>query len=128
MRYNKANGWPNKEAFLFEFDFYYGNKLYFKATVSPPIDYVDYDEKLVQILNTVKGVRTSLGEKWKVFFIEETGWELEKNVLSYNEDLSKTIDHFIDKMTPRIEAITNAILDHKDELLTLKEIYERNND
>jgi hypothetical protein len=76
LRYKKANGWPSKEAFLFEFEFYYGDKLHFKTGVSPAVDYKDYDQKLVEILKKVDGVRESLGESWKVFFIETINWPL----------------------------------------------------
>lgn len=121
LKYKRANGWPNKEAFLFEFDFYVGNRLSFKSTISPAVDYYDYDKRIFQIIGSMEGANAKAAEKWSVHFHETMNWNLEKIMLDWNEKHEKRLDNFIEDIKPLVARIEAELLKHKDELLELKE-------
>ena len=85
LKYKRANGWPDKEAFLFEIDFHNGKNIIFRTVVSPPKDYEAYDERIVEILGTLEGVQKKLGQKWKCHFTKNKKWELETIMNNWNE-------------------------------------------
>jgi hypothetical protein len=119
LRYNKANGWPKKEAFLFEF-YYTSKNLKFITVVSPPIDYQKYDKRIVEIMDEMQPVKIKLGEKWKVHFRKSITWNVENAVMNWNEDYDKKLDDFIDRISPIVGKVEAQFLKYEDELKALK--------
>lgn len=121
MRYKKANGWTNKEAFLFELSFTDGKSLVFSSYVSPPVQYMDYAKRLTEMLSEIPGARENLGIKWIAHFKDSMKWPLEKNMEKWDVKKEEQLNAFLDKITPIVEKIEAKMLEHKDELLRLKE-------
>ncbi|MFY0712778.1 PD-(D/E)XK nuclease family protein [Seonamhaeicola sp. NFXS20] len=121
LKYKKANGWPDKEAFLFEFDFNNKKKIYFRSTVSPAVDYFDYDRRIVEILSELDGAKENLGAKWKCHFSSVLSWNLETFILEGDEKQQQKLDAFIEAIKPIVERVEKQLLKYKDELLILKE-------
>ncbi|RJE74866.1 PD-(D/E)XK nuclease family protein [Reichenbachiella sp. MSK19-1] len=122
LRYKTANGWPDKEAFLFEFDFYQGKYLSFKAMISPGTDRLDYNERLVEILNEIEGAEKSQGEKWKAILYFNQPWELVRIMEEWDDTdkYDKKIDAFITEIQPLIKKIEDQFLKYEEELKALK--------
>lgn len=124
LKYNIANGWPNKEAFLFEFEFYEGKKIQFKVSVSDAVEDQSYDKRIVEILKEIEGVRTKIGEKWKTFFIESKNWEIKQKMRDWDSKKEKEIDAFIESIDPIVKKVESKILEYKEELEQLKKNHE----
>ena len=122
--YNRANGWPNKEAFLFELDFRTGKSLNFRTTVSDPRDYFEYDKRIVEILSELDGAKENLGAKWKCHFNDVLSWNLEKVMDDWNENAEKKLDHFLKDIEPIVNKVEAQFLKYEDELKELKEEYK----
>ncbi|KYG72655.1 PDDEXK-like family protein [Roseivirga spongicola] len=125
MKYKKANGWPDKEAFLFELGFYYGKNISFNSYVSPPVQYFDYAERLTEILSEIPDSRKKLGQKWKAHFKTSLKWPLEEKMEKWDEDSEKEVEAFLDKITPIVNKVEAKMLEHRDELIKLKEGIEQ---
>ena len=126
LRYDKPNGWPKKEAFLFEFAFN-ATSLKFQTVVSPPVEYQKYDNRIVEILNELESKRTNLGQKWKVHFIKSIPWKLENAVMNWDDGYKNKLDNFIEKeVEPIVNKVEAQLLKYEDELLELKKEMELN--
>lgn len=123
LYYKKANGWPNKEAFLFELHFDSKTRLTFKTIISQPVDYFDYDNKIKEILSELEGANKKLGSKWKCHFIEGLNWDFPKVMMNWDETdtYEKKLDKFLTQIEPIVEKVEIKLLEHKEELLKLKE-------
>jgi hypothetical protein len=125
MKYKKANGWPGKEAFLFELSFTDGKTLGFSSYIAPPVQYMDYAKRLTEMLSEIPGARENLGTKWVAHFKDSMKWPLEKSIEKWDEKKVGQINAFLDQITPIIEKVEAKMLEHKDELLKLKEGIEQ---
>lgn len=124
LKYKQANGWPNKEAFLFEFDFHLSKKLIFQTVVSPPKGYYEYDSKIVEILDKVEGASKEIGEKWKCHFTISKNWDLRKKINDWNKKEDLALDEFIEEITPIVIKIESALINNQNILEKLKEDFE----
>ncbi|MDN3205936.1 PD-(D/E)XK nuclease family protein [Algoriphagus sediminis] len=125
MHYKKANGWPDREAFGFQLNFYDGKRIAFSSYVTKPVQYFDYWERLTEILSEIPDANTKLGKEWKAHFKDSVKWPLEKNMENWNEKKADQVRAFLDKITPIVEKVEAKMLEHKDELLRLKEGIEQ---
>lgn len=121
MKYKKANGLPNREAFLFELDFNNGKRLSFRSVVSPPIEYFEYDKRIVEILCQLEGAKENLGAKWKCHFGAVLNWNLDVIMLEWNDKIERRLDQFIEDIKPIVAKVEVQLLKHEEELIQLKE-------
>lgn len=122
--YNRANGWPNKEAFLFEFDFRNNKRIIFRTVVSDPKDnFNSYDKRIVEILSELDGAKGNLGAKWKCHFSRDLNWNLEEVMDDWNDTSNNELNRFINDIKPIVAKVETQLLKHKDELLALKAEY-----
>lgn len=126
LKYKKANGWPNREAFQFELNFYDGKRISFSSYLSPAVDYFEYREKLIEILNEIEGANQSLGEKWAAHFKMSFPWQLEKNMEKWNEKKEEQILSFLDSIEPIVNQVESKMLEYSKTLIGLKEDFELN--
>jgi hypothetical protein len=130
LKYKKANGWSDKESFLFELVFDSGSKLKFISTVAPAKDYYEYDERIVELLCQLSGSKKKekLGKRWKTHFTEVRDWKLEEIMMNWNDgnnDYDDKLEKFLnEKVEPIVEKVEAHLLKHKDELLKLKQEFE----
>ena len=112
----KGNGWPLKECFLFELDFYWNkkNKTLFKTVIAP------CDKEIQNIfkkaLENVEGFKKPSGEKWLVHF--QIDWKFIKDnfVDEIDEDIIfKTLDNEWSRISDIVYRVEKEILKYKDE-------------
>ena len=131
LKYKKANGWPNKEAFLFELAFDNGRQLKFLSMVSPSISFHKYDDRIVDILCETEGAREreKMGKSWKCHFAEKRSWKVEEIMMNWNDEshnYDEKLEKFLDEMEPIVNKVEAQLLKYEDELLELKREFELN--
>ena len=121
IHYNKTvkNGWKKNESFLFEFQIYPPtNKLNFVTVISPSDP--DYDtEKIQNILLEIDGSKKGIGKKWIVNFRVNTKFDYEEVSNLSDEEISKIVNDFFDKITKIVEKVENKFVEHKTVLLQM---------
>lgn len=113
----KGSGWPLKECFLFEFDFYWNikNKAVFKTVIAPCDK--EIQDVLKKALENVNGFKKPSGKKWLVHF--QIDWKYIKD--NFVDEVDESLIHnMLDNEWERISDIVyrveKEILNHKDEL------------
>ena len=118
----KGKGWPLKESFLFELDFFWSkkNKALFKTVIAPCEK--EIQELLSKVLENVPESRKPYGEKWLVHF--QIDWKLNKE--SFVDEIDEdSINDILEKEWLRISEIVykveNEMLKYKEELIKYKD-------
>lgn len=109
--YKFSNGWPNKEAFLFEIDFFWSSNkktLVFKTCISPGDD--DTREILKDIISKVDGAMKPWGEKWICHFIKNQKFSWEKLEQLTEDEQRKEIDKILPDIEEIVLKVEEAIL------------------
>lgn len=122
--YKQPNGWPLKEAFMFELDFYKEKRLVFKATGSPAPSNPAYKNKLAEVLKRMKDARKTT-DIWQVFLSLETPLDIKKLALEEPEKLTSKLAAFWTRVSPLISEVEQAMLAHREELTALKQEVEQ---
>lgn len=113
----KGSGWPLKECFLFELDFYWNkkNKAVFKTIIAP------CDKEIQNIfsraLENVKGFKKPSGEKWLVHF--QIDWKFIKENFEDGIEESvifKILDQEWDRISTIVYSVEKEIINLKTEL------------
>jgi len=118
----KGKGWPLKESFLFELDFFWSkrNKAVFKTVIAPCEK--ELQEQLSKALERVPGARKPYGEKWLAYF--QIDWKFNKNGFE-NEIDENSINDMLENEWPRISELVNKveteIIKQKEELINFKD-------
>lgn len=103
-RYSFSNGWPKKEAFLFEIDFFWYKKdLVFKSVISPGEEEVM--GILADIISKVEGAIKPMGKKWICHFIVKSKFDMEKMSELTDEEIFERIN----QLWPSIESVVSKI-------------------
>lgn len=125
LNYREANGWSNKEAFLFEITFDNPDKLLFLATVSPPKEDSSYDDKIVEVLLEIGNTKKNMSRgSWKVLYSMSKNWNLQEVFINWNEKDVKELDKFLDEIEKIVIKFEDKLMEHKEELLSLKQEFE----
>ncbi len=118
--YNKPNGWPRKEGFLFEIDYLWSNKsLIFKTVISPGNE--DYASLLDKIFMNIDGHIKPKGKQWLVHFIHKESFKLEELHQKTDEEIMKVLDDIWPKIEAIVTKVEKAMCDNKEELIKAKE-------
>lgn len=109
-RYDFANGWPNKEAFLFEIDFFWykRSQFVFKTTISPGKGHVP--AILKSAIDSVPGASKPSGEQWISHFIEKRKFLIDEMNNKTEEERQEKIDSFWPMFTDIVTKVEQAIL------------------
>lgn len=116
----KGEGWPKKEAFLFEINYYWTKgKAIFFCTISPGDE--EARSILKPVLDNLPGSNPPAGNKWLTYFFRYiNNFDCEK---LYREGDDVKIKALIDGFWPEVEDVVKnveeGILAHKDELLAI---------
>ncbi|MEJ8802142.1 PDDEXK-like family protein [Pontibacter sp. H249] len=122
--YSEYNGWPKKEAFMFELDFRNKKKIMFKATGAPAPSNAAYKNRLAEILKGLEGARKTT-DIWQVFISDEASLDIKKLALEEPEKLSAKLSSFWERVQPLIHKVESAMLAHREELAALKQEVEQ---
>ncbi len=114
-----SKSWPDKEHFLFEFDFLWVSKsITFKPVIAPGSESIR--NILSEAMETIPGHATPKGTKWLVHFTEK--WSVDRSELEVREydRLKESIDREWDKVTALVEKVEAAFLEKAAELKDLQ--------
>ncbi len=105
---NVAEGWPGKEIFLFEIDYFWSDKsAKFKAVIAPSNDPVR--EKLHAALKGLKEYKAPYGKKWLVFFHENFPFVASDIINEEEDEIRKKVNGIIVKIKPKVLEISDFI-------------------
>ena len=116
------NGWNKRESFLFEVVLYPpSNKLNFKTVLSPS-DPNYNTNRVEEMLLEIDGFRSSKGKKWFVNIDKKEKFIYEEIPSMTDKEMKSEVNQFFDKITPIIKLVENKFLEHKEELLIMKNV------
>lgn len=103
---NSERGWPQKEAFLYEFG-YGGKKIYFRAVVAPGEQ--AFRQNLIDILAQVDGARKTNSQRWSSVHTATFSHELTSEKYQDDEVLVNAIDKVLDEIEPIVEKTSGRL-------------------
>ncbi len=114
----KGHGWPLRENFLFEIDFFWSkNKAIFKTVISPGDS--DIHALFCKAFENINGHKTPSGKKWLVHF--QHAWKFDREEMTEVDE--KEIKQILDAEWGAITEIVNKVefelLKHSEELKKL---------
>jgi len=112
---NKGQGWPLKESFLFEIDFFWSkNKAVFKTVVSPSD--VELQNIFRKALENVEGYKKPRGNKWLVNFQHSWKFDTEDLIGVSENEIKKILDAEWDSITEIVNKVEVELLKYSAEL------------
>ena len=116
------NGWNKRESFLFEVILYPStNKFNFKTVLSPS-DSKYNSKRIEEILMEINGFRESKGKKWFVNIDKKENFNYEEIPSMSDNEMRTEVNKFFDKISPIIKSVEDKFMEHKDEIMILKNI------
>lgn len=112
---NEGQGWPLKENFLFEIDFFWNKKkAVFKTVVSPGEPEIHNIFK--KAFENIEGYKKPRGNKWLVHF--QHTWKFDtEDLIGVNEsEIIKILNVEWDKITEIVNKVETELLKHSKEL------------
>jgi len=112
---NKGQGWPLKENFLFEIDFFWSkNKAVFKTVVSPGD--LDLQNIFRKALENVEGYKKPRGNKWLVNFQHSWKFDTEDLIGVSENEIKNILDAEWDIITEIVNKVEVELLKYSSEL------------
>jgi len=113
---NEGQGWPQKENFLFEIDFFWNkNKITFKTVISPS-NKEEISKILDKTISKSKNSKKPEGKKWLTHFIHS--WKFNKDI--YLDSINK--DEIFENLEQEWKKIEGIIYKVEEQILTEKNI------
>jgi len=105
-------GWPNREPFLFEIDFFWSDRwATAKAIISPGAG--EHSQRLLEaakaIKNTLKDWREPTGKQWLTFWAHHAPFVASEMIAEDPEEIQKRVTKIIEDMKPAVVQICGAI-------------------
>jgi len=114
-----ANGWRERESFLFEFQLYNKNKLKFRTVISPSDS--NYEtQRLSNFLSEIKGFKLPIGKKWLVNYSQSEEFDFLKTEAFTDEDIEQDINDILDKYVSVVEEVQNKFIEYSEKLTKMK--------
>ncbi|CAC9957817.1 hypothetical protein [uncultured Gammaproteobacteria bacterium] len=112
---NKGQGWPLKENFLFEIDFFWSkNKAVFKTVVSPGS--VELQNIFRKALENVEGYKKPRGNKWLVHFQHSWKFDTEDLIGVSENEIIKILNTEWTEITEIVNKVETELLKYSAEL------------
>lgn len=110
-----SKGWPWKESFLFEIDYYWSNKdVVFKTVIAPGNDEIN------SILNTslerTPGHKVPTGKHWLVHFSKRWPFVAREMIEQSDETIRSAIDKFWPEIQDIVDKVESSIIADADKL------------
>lgn len=103
-----GKGWPNKESFAFEFDYFWNSKnCVFRAVISPCDE--ETKNKIHNLVKDKHYYKKPSGEKWVVFNIESDSFNAEKMMNEEDDTIMKNVGNIVNKYADRCKEIAKDI-------------------
>jgi uncharacterized protein YjfI (DUF2170 family) len=120
--YAHANGWPNKESFLFEVDFFWsGSKIKFYPIVPPGDD--EIRQILIDAILKVEGAKEAWGKKWSTFLHTNENFDMNRMSEKDENDVKIYIAKFVNKIQKTVKDVEDVLLTQKDKIENYKAKY-----
>lgn len=114
-----ANGWRERESFLFEFQLYTKNKITFRKVISTSDS--NYEtQRLSNFLSEIKGFRLPIGKKWLVNFSQSEKFTFFKTKDFTDEDIEQEVNEILDKYVSVVEEVQNKFIEYSKKLTKMK--------
>ena len=116
------NGWKNRESFLFEFVLEPSKDRMNTKTVISPSD-PQYDtSRLSRMFMEIEGFKSPSGKKWLCNYQKKERLPFSKFDEYTQEEIEIRFNKILDNFSSIVEKVENKFLQHKEELLELKDI------
>lgn len=108
-----AEGWPGREAFLCEIDYFWGNrKASVKAVVAPC-----EPELQAMLLEAAQPLQTQfpkdwrkpIGKKWRTFFLRSHAFDAAEVIKEDPEEIRRQVREIVDRAAPAMRQICEAL-------------------
>jgi len=119
---NNSNGWRNKESFLFEFILSPVNNRMSSKTVISPSDPQYNTSRLSDIFMEIDGFKTPSGKKWLVNYQKLVKFPFSKVDDLSEEEIEFEFNKILDGFSPIIQLVEDKFIEHKDEILRMKNV------
>lgn len=104
----KGQGWPNKEVFLFEVDYFWSNKyLIVNAVIAPCEDLIK--DKIMNAVKDLKYFKLPSGKKWLVFYKRKFNFIASEIIKEEPKDIEKRIKEIMNEINPAVLEICKSI-------------------
>jgi hypothetical protein len=111
---NKGKGWPEKENFLFEIDFYWvKKKAVFKTVVSPSEP--EIQDIFKKGMTNIEGHKKPRGSKWLVHFMHSWKFDTDDLIGVDNSEILKILEKEWDKISEIVNKVENELVKYKSE-------------
>ncbi|WP_349664379.1 PD-(D/E)XK nuclease family protein [Cellulophaga lytica] len=111
----KGKGWPLKENFLFEIDYFWGKKkVVFKTVVSPGAP--EIHDIFKKAMSNIEGAKKPRGNKWLVHFIHTWKFDVEDFIGADESEVMKVLDKEWGKVQEIVNKVETELLKYKTEL------------
>lgn len=104
---NSERGWPQKEAFLFEFE-YSKKKIYFKAVVAPGDK--NFRRDLIESLAQLDGARRANSNFWSSVHTTNFSYELTSEKYLDDDLLVNVINKVLDEVEPLVNKVSQHLV------------------
>jgi hypothetical protein len=105
---NHGVGWPGKELFLFEIDYFWSNKnLNVKAVIAPGDEAIA--NKILEATKKSKLFKAPSGKKWLVFYIKKFAFDANEIVNEDDSEIRNRITSIIEKIKPDVDELISLI-------------------
>lgn len=116
---NQGQGWPEKENFLFEIDFYWiKKKAVFKTVISPSSP--EIQDIFKKAMTNIEGHKKPRGNKWLVHFIHTWKFDTEDLIGVSENEVMSILNSEWDKVIEIVNKVETELLEYKAELLKHK--------
>ena len=115
-----SNGWKNKESFLFEFILEPSKNRMNSKTVISPSDQNYNTSRLSQMFMEIDGFKQPAGKKWLVNYQKLVKFPFSKVDDLSEEEIETEFDKILDGFSPIIQSVEDKFIEHKDEILRMK--------
>lgn len=113
-----GQGWPDKEIFLFEIDYFWSKtSAIFKACIAPSDD-PEVIEKLHQVVKKSKHYKAPQGKKWLVFCSEKTKFNASEMINEDPDEIKKKVEEIVNKIKPEATEISKLIQDNLNSVVS----------
>ena len=116
------NGWRNRESFLFEFILEPSKDRMNTKTVISPSDPQYNTTRLSEIFMEISGFKAPAGKKWLCNYQKIERFQFSKLDEHTQEEIKIKFNKILDNFSETVEKVELKFLEHKEELLRLKNI------
>lgn len=117
-----SNGWRNKESFLFEFVLNPTKNRMNSKTVISPSDPQYNTSRLSEMLMEIEGFKSPSGKKWLVNYQKLVKFPFSKVDDLTKEEIEKEFNKILDEFSTIVQQVENKFLEHKEEILKMKDV------